>query len=95
MRRYRELQRASSIIKFESHVNKPLLLTVVLALSLQMTACGDDEAAMQECLERGREFYRAKGNYTVVNIPPNTGRLVEEVVRERCERSTTAFRHGR
>lgn len=72
-------------------MNKVFLLTIVLASSLEMAACGGDEAAMQECVERGREFYRAKGSYKVVTIPPNTGRLVEEVVQERCERSTESF----
>ena len=56
-----------------------------------MTACSDNKKEFEDCVDRGVAFHKSTGAQTVVRTHPDTGRLIEEVVREKCNRSTTAF----
>ena len=75
----------------ESYVQRILTVSVGLSLLLMLAACSDDKEAMQDCIDRGVAFHKSTGARTVVRTYPDTGRLIEEVVREKCNRSTTAF----
>ena len=74
-----------------NHVKKVPISAVVLPLLLLLAACSDDKKEMQDCIDRGVAFHKSTGARTVVRTHPDTGRLIEEVVREKCNRSTTAF----
>lgn len=50
-----------------------------------------NQSELSACIERGISYYREIGSYPTLSSPPNTGRLAEEVVAERCRRTTTAF----
>ena len=65
-------------------------LSVGLLLSLLQAACSD-KVAMNDCMDRGLEYYKEIGANTVVIAYPHTGRLIGDVVQERCMRSTAAF----
>jgi len=43
------------------------------------------------CVERGVQYFKDIGSYPTLSSPPNKGRSAEEVARERCNRTTTAF----
>lgn len=43
------------------------------------------------CVERGVSYFKEIGSYPRLTTAPNRGRLAEEVARERCERTLTAF----
>ena len=67
-----------------------LWLSARLSLLLMMTACSNQEE-FDDCVDRGVAFHKSTGARTVVRTHPDTGRLIEEVVREKCNRSTAAF----
>lgn len=75
----------------ENYMQRILTVSVGLSLLLMLAACSDDKEAMQNCIDRGVAFHKSTGARTVVRTHPDTGRLIEEVVQERCERSTAAF----
>lgn len=74
-------------------------------LTLAVGACGDDqrkvhqvavqvstnEAAKHQCFERGLHYYIDVKAYTRVKSGPSQGRLVTEVISERCAASPNAF----
>ena len=64
---------------------------VVVAVVLIFIACGgnsrEKQQAMEECIARGRAYYKEIGSYPTLS----DGRRTEAVIRERCERTTTAF----
>ena len=68
-----------------------LWLSARLSLLLLLAACSDDKEEMQDCIDRGVAFHKSTGARTVVRTHPDTGRLIGEVVREKCNRSATAF----
>jgi hypothetical protein len=74
-----------------NYVTKVPTLAVVLPLLLLLAACSDDKEATQNCIDRGVAFHNSTGARTVVRTHPDTGRLIEEVVREKCNRSISAF----
>ncbi len=43
------------------------------------------------CTSRGIAYFQAIGSYPTLKTAPNTGRSADEVARERCNRTTTAF----
>lgn len=43
------------------------------------------------CVARGVAYYKDIGSYPTLYSEPNAGRSAEEVARERCRRSPTAF----
>jgi hypothetical protein len=67
--------------------------TVVLA-TLMMVSCGDssnNNAAVEQCVARGIAYFKEIGSYPTLSSAPNAGRSADEVARERCNRTTTAF----
>ena len=44
-----------------------------------------------KCVERGIAYYKTIGSYPTLSTAPNAGRKAEDVVAERCGRTTTAF----
>lgn len=47
--------------------------------------------AVDACVQRGVEYFKEVGSYPVLTADPNKGRKAEDVARERCQRTTTAF----
>lgn len=43
------------------------------------------------CARRGVAYFREIGSYPNLQSAPNKGRAAEDVVLERCQRTTTAF----
>jgi hypothetical protein len=58
-----------------------------------LAACDPEprDEGIDACVERGVAYFREIGSYPTLSAPPNEGRSAEEVARERCERTTTAF----
>ncbi len=50
-----------------------------------------DDPAIEACVKRGIDYFKEIGSYPTLSSAPNKGRKAEEVARERCERTTTAF----
>ena len=69
-----------------------VLLAPLLA-SIAATGCGGsgNNAAVEACVSRGVAYFKEMGSYPTLNSAPNTGRAAEDVARERCIRTTTAF----
>ena len=63
---------------------------IAAALVCAITACGDGSSREQveACAQRGIAHFRETGSYPRLNT---TGRLAEDVARDRCARSLTAF----
>lgn len=47
--------------------------------------------AYYDCTLRGVRYFKEIGSYPTLRAPPEKGRRAEDVVRERCKRTTTAF----
>jgi len=64
-----------------------------LLLSLSASACGGgaNEADVEACVRRGVAYFKEIGSYPTLLAPPNKGKKAEDVARERCNRTTTAF----
>lgn len=71
-------------------MNRILAISAGLSLSLMLAACSN-KVAMNDCVDRGVAFHKSTGAHTVVRTHSETGRLIDDVVQERCERSTTSF----
>tara|TARA_R110001599_G_C12251310_1_gene659660 strand:+ start:418 stop:765 length:348 start_codon:yes stop_codon:yes gene_type:complete len=67
----------------------PLLAALAL-VALPPYSMADD-AAIEACVKRGIEYFKEIGSYPTLSSAPNKGRKAEDVARERCERTTTAF----
>lgn len=50
-----------------------------------------NEIIVADCVNRGISYFKSIGSYPLLHTDPNKGRSAEEVVRERCNRTTTAF----
>ena len=64
------------------------------AVLLVLFGCGDGQISsnkVEECVTRGIAYFREIGSYPTLTSPPNVGRRADEVARERCNRTTTAF----
>jgi len=48
-------------------------------------------SAQEACVEKGVAYFMEIGAYPTLNSEPNKGRRAEDVARERCRRTTTAF----
>lgn len=46
---------------------------------------------LQACINRGIAYFQEIGSYPTLKTPPHEGDLAENVARERCNRTTTAF----
>jgi hypothetical protein len=49
------------------------------------------EQEIEACTSRGIAYFKEVGSYPVLHYPPEAGRSAEEVAKERCNRTTTAF----
>lgn len=50
-----------------------------------------ESSAVQACINRGVAYFKEIGSYPTLGSAPNAGRRAEDVARERCNRTTTAF----
>lgn len=66
---------------------KAAVIASVLAIT---SGCGED-TRLQECIDRGVSYFKEIGSYPTLNSAPNKGRRAEDVARERCSRTYTAF----
>lgn len=71
------------------------LLALAGTLPVLYLANGDGRQAIADCSSRGVEYFKEIGSYPTLNSPPERGRPAEEVARERCGRTTTAFPQAR
>ena len=57
---------------------------------MTLTAChdGSSREQVEACTQRGIAYFRETGSYPRLR---QTGRLAEDVARDRCARSLTAF----
>jgi len=46
---------------------------------------------IEVCVEKGVEYFKSIGSYPTLQSDPNIGRSAEDVARERCRRTITAF----
>lgn len=60
----------------------------LLAIIVLLSGCS---SAQEACVERGVAYFTEIGAYPTLNSEPNKGRRAEDVARERCRRTTTAF----
>ncbi|MGB1561567.1 MAG: hypothetical protein ACPHN2_08730 [Sinimarinibacterium flocculans] len=51
-----------------------------------------DSPEVEACVLRGIEYFKEMGSYPTLKHEPNVGRKAEDVARERCRRTVTAFR---
>ena len=51
----------------------------------------DNSQKVAACVQRGIAYYKKIGSYPLLKSAPYPGPTVDDVVRERCNRTTTAF----
>jgi len=85
-RSYRERQKKETTMRNI----KATVLTVVL---INISGCGSSgpDPKVEACVSRGVAYFKEVGSYPTLKSAPNTGRRAEDVARERCNRTTTAF----
>lgn len=69
-------------------------LVFCLLVSGALAGCADkanDSSAVASCIERGVAYFKDIGSYPTLTSAPNAGRSADDVARERCARSATAF----
>ncbi len=71
----------------EKHMKLKLLILLLIPLS----GCGNGGAEVEACVGRGVAYFKEIGSYPTLLSAPNAGRAAEDVARERCNRTTTAF----
>lgn len=66
---------------------------VCVAVLLSVAGCGKSgpDPQVEACVGRGVSYFKEMGSYPTLKSAPNAGRSAEEVARERCNRTTTAF----
>ncbi len=66
---------------------------VCVVVLLGVAGCGksNPDPQVEACVERGVSYFKEVGSYPTLKSAPNAGRSAEEVARERCNRTTTAF----
>lgn len=64
----------------------------VIAL-LAIAGCGKSGLGPQveACVARGVAYFKEMGSFPTLKSAPNAGRRAEDVARERCNRTITAF----
>lgn len=63
-------------------------------LAVTLVGCGgagSSNQQVEECITRGVAYFKEVGSYPTLSSAPNKGRKAEDVARERCNRTTTAF----
>ena len=63
------------------------LFFAIIALS----GCGNGGKAVEACVARGGAYFKEIGSDPTLQSAPNAGRAAEDVARERCNKTTTAF----
>ncbi len=67
-------------------LNFLIFLFIIFALS----SCSDG-GEIEACVGRGVAYFKEVGSYPTLQSAPNAGRAAEEVARERCKRTMSAF----
>lgn len=64
----------------------------LLALAI-LSGCsgGSGAGAVDACVARGVQYFKDVGSYPTLRSEPNAGRPAEDVAKERCRRTLTAF----
>ena len=65
-------------------------LLLVGLLSSFLAGCGPDPQ-VESCIKRGVAYFKEIGSYPTLTTAPSVGREAEDVARERCRRTPTAF----
>lgn len=55
------------------------------------TPSAGETSTVEACVNRGVAYFKEIGSYPRLATAPNAGRRAEDVARERCGRTTTAF----
>ena len=55
-----------------------------------MVGCGNS-GQVDACVNKGVAYFKEIGAYPTLHSDPDKGRRAEDVARERCNRTTTAF----
>lgn len=63
----------------------PFLIAIFVA------GCSSNKQEVEACVGRGVAYFKEMGSYPKLKSAPNSGRSAEDVARERCNRTTTAF----
>ena len=65
------------------------VMSLVILILVGCTSGPDPQ--VEACVARGVAYFKDMGSYPTLKSPPNVGRRAEDVARERCNRTTTAF----
>ena len=63
----------------------------VTASLVHASSFAADAPDVEACVKRGVKYFKEIGSYPKLMSAPNKGRKAEDVARERCKRTTTAF----
>ena len=63
----------------------------VVGLGIYIAKLGKGNSPASQCIERGIQYHKDTSGYPTFTTAPNKGRAAEDVVRERCGRSTSAY----
>jgi hypothetical protein len=65
----------------------------VASLTLILASCGPaaQDEKVEACVQRGITYFKEIESYPTLQSAPNAGRRAEDVARERCTRTSTAF----
>ena len=68
-------------------------LFIACIIFFGIAGCGKSgpDPEIAACVERGVTYFKETGSYPTLSSAPNTGRRAEDVARERCNRTITAF----
>lgn len=66
-------------------------LFLPLALIIFITGCGNHQAEVDACWERGVAYFKDIGSYPNLQSAENQGKRATDVAWERCKRNTNAF----
>jgi hypothetical protein len=75
-------------------IAKGLWRAVALPAAIVLVACGPaprQEISLDECLANGVAYYKEVVAYPTITAGVNVGRASDDVIAERCSRTTTAF----
>ena len=65
-------------------------ILVIFLTMIFVSACGPNQS-VEECVANGVAYFKEIGSYPTLSSAPDTGRRAEDVARERCNRTITAF----
>lgn len=67
-------------------------LFAIFVMLLPTSCTQDPNLEIEVCVSRGVQYFKEIGSYPTLGSKPDAGRKAEDVARERCNRSTMAFR---